>query len=120
MSDRIEILGITGWGHHGVLESERRDGQEFRVDVVLGTDIAEAANTDDLSNTVDYSVVAERVHAVLVGEPFDLIETLAARMVDACRDLRGIQYMEVAIHKPSAPIAVPFDDVIVRIRREFG
>lgn len=118
MSDRIEILGITGWGHHGVLDSERRDGQEFRVDIALGVDIAAAATHDDLAKTIDYSVAAKRVHEIVGGEPFDLIETLAARIADACLALPGLEYVEVTVHKPSAPIPVPFDDVIVRIRRE--
>jgi len=118
MSDRIEILGIRGWGHHGVLAEERREGQEFSVDVVLGVDTREAARTDDLALTVDYGEVAQRVHALIVGEPFDLIETLAERIAAATLAFDGLAFVEVAVHKPSAPIAVPFDDVIVRIRRE--
>jgi dihydroneopterin aldolase len=118
VTDRIEILGITGWGHHGVLESERQNGQEFRIDIALGVDIAPAAANDDLAQTIDYSVVAQSAHAIVVGEPFDLIETLAQRIADACLEMPGLAYVEVAVHKPSAPIPVPFDDVIVRIRRE--
>lgn len=121
--DTIEIIGITGWGHHGVLEHERRDGQEFRVDVTLGLDVSVAAANDDLTATVDYGDVAERVHAVLVGEPCALIETLAERMIHACSQVPGftrVSFMELAVHKPSAPIAVPFTDVVVRIRREFA
>ncbi len=87
------------------------------VDLILGVD--RAGSKDSLADTVDYSVVAERAHAVLTGEPVDLIETVAERIVDACRDLPGISFMEVAVHKPQAPIAVPFRDVVVRIRREF-
>jgi dihydroneopterin aldolase len=65
-------------------------------------------------------VVAQRAHHVIVGEPCQLIETVATRIVDACADVGPLQFMEVAVHKPSAPIAVPFDDVVVRVRREFG
>lgn len=115
--DHIEIFGISGRGYHGVLESERVAGQEFSVDLILGVD--RTGSRDSLADTVDYSVVAERAHAVLTGEPVDLIETVAERIVDACRDLPGISFMEVAVHKPQAPIAVPFRDVVVRIRREF-
>ncbi len=118
MSDRIEILGISGWGHHGVLAEERREGQEFSVDVALGVDTRDAARTDDLALTVDYGEVAQRVHALIVGEAFDLIETLAERIADAVLAFDGLVSVEVAVHKPSAPIPVPFDDVIVRIRRE--
>ena len=61
----------------------------------------------------------ERAHAILIGEPVDLIETVAERIIDSCRDFSGIAYVEVAVHKPSAPIVVPFRDVVVRIRRDF-
>ena len=118
MTDRIEILGVRGYGYHGVLESERRDGQEFVVDIVLGVDLEDLH--DDLTRTIDYSVVAGRAHDVIVGEPCQLIETVAERIVDACRNIGPLTFIEVAVHKPSAPIEVPFEDVIVRIRREFG
>lgn len=118
MTDRIEIMGVRGFGYHGVLESERRDGQEFIVDIVLGVSLDNL--DDDLDGTIDYSVVAERAHAVIVGEPFQLIETVAQRIVEACAGVGPVEFMEVAVHKPSAPISVPFDDVVVRIRREFG
>lgn len=120
--DTIEIRGINGWGHHGVLDQERRDGQQFSVDVVLGLDLAQAGESDDLGDTIDYGEVAQRVHAVVVGEPCALIETVAERIVEACRSIPGfeeVRFMEVAVHKPSAPITVPFEDVVLRIRREF-
>lgn len=116
MTDCIEITGIRGFGYHGVLESERREGQEFIVDIVLGVALADL--DDDLNKTIDYSVVAERAHGVIVGDPCQLIETVAERIIDACRDLDSLQFIEVAVHKPAAPIAVPFEDVVVRLRRE--
>lgn len=116
MSDRIEILGIRGFGFHGVLAEERAQGQEFTVDVVLGTEVTQAAATDDLANTVNYAEVATRVHDHITGEPVDLIETLAVRIADDVLAMGAI-WVEVAVHKPSAPIPVPFDDVVIRIRR---
>ena len=118
MTDRIEIIGVRGFGYHGVLESERRNGQEFIVDIVLGVSLSDLH--DDLDRTVDYSVVAQRAHDVIVGEPCQLIETVAQRIVDTCSHVPLVEFVEVAVHKPSAPIAVPFEDVVVRIRREFG
>jgi dihydroneopterin aldolase len=115
--DRIEIRGITGIGYHGVFPEERRDGQEFRVDVVLSTDMRRAAASDDLADTVDYGTIAQAVHAVITGEPVDLIETLAHRIADVCLEPAGVERVEVAVHKPQAPIPVPFDDVIVRVIR---
>lgn len=116
--DRIEIRGLRGIGYHGVFEHERREGQEFRVDVVLFVDTRPAAASDDLVDTVDYGSVSTDVHAIITGDPVDLIETLAARISDACLAHEGVRGVEVAVHKPNAPITVPFDDVIVRIRRD--
>lgn len=117
MTDRIEIMGVRGFGYHGVLDAERRDGQEFVVDIVLGVSLANLG--DELDHTIDYSVVAQRAHDVIEGEPYKLIETVAERIAESCADVGAIDFIEVAVHKPSAPIAVPFDDVVVRIRRDF-
>ena len=120
MTDRIELLGLRARGFHGVLEHERRDGQDFVVDVGLDVDIAAAAASDDLAQTVDYGTLAESIAAVVSGDPVDLIETLAQRIADVClRDAR-VRAVDVAVHKPSAPVTVPVEDVIVRIRRVAG
>lgn len=117
MIDRIEITGIRGTGYHGVFPEERRDGQEFRVDLVLFVDMTVAIMSDDLADTVDYGQLATDVHAVITGDPVDLIETLAQRIALVCLEREKVLSVEVAVHKPSAPITVPFDDVIVRITR---
>jgi len=115
--DRVAVLGITARGFHGVLDSERRDGQTFVVDVVLGVDTRDAAATDDLARTVDYSGVAAEVVAVITGDAVDLVETLAQRVVDACLSHDLVQAVEVTVHKPEAPVGVPFGDVVVTIVR---
>ncbi|MEU6852411.1 dihydroneopterin aldolase [Actinacidiphila alni] len=115
--DRVTLRGLRALGHHGVFEHEREDGQIFVVDLVLGLDTAPAAAGDDLSRTVHYGVVAEEVAAVVTGEPVDLIETLAQRIADTCLAHEVVREVEVTVHKPDAPITVPFDDVTVTITR---
>src|SRR5258708_29016498 len=83
-SDRISLLGLRAFGRHGVLDHERRDGQEFVVDAVLWVDTRAAAAADDLALTVDYGSVAARLAAIVSGEPVALIETLAAPLAAAC------------------------------------
>jgi 7,8-dihydroneopterin aldolase/epimerase/oxygenase len=117
MTDRIELVGLRARGHHGVLEHERRDGQEFVVDVGLEVDTAPAAASDDLAETVDYGMLAQSIAAVVSGEPVDLIETLAQRIADVCLRDGRVLAVDVAVHKPSAPVTVPVEDVVVRIRR---
>lgn len=115
--DRIELRGITARGFHGVLEDERRKGQDFIVDVILGVDTAPAASFDDLNHTVDYSDVALSVAEIIKGDPVNLIETLAARIADAVLMRPLVRCVEVTVHKPHAPIAVKFADVYVTIMR---
>lgn len=116
--DLIEVRGIRARGHHGVLESERLNGQPFIADVIIAVDTRRAAGSDDLADTVDYSQVAQAVHAELSGEPVDLIEVLAERIVARCLSFTGVQAVEIALHKPEAPVGVPAGDVVLRIVRE--
>lgn len=118
MSDRISVIGIRGFGHHGVLESERQTGQEFMVDVELEVATAEAAKFDDLTLTVDYSDVAKRVHGFIVGDPMLLIETLANRIATDLLTIPRVASVTITVHKPQAPIPLDFSDVTVRITRE--
>lgn len=115
--DRIRLVGVRARGHHGVLEHERRDGQEFAADVVLHLDTRAAGRADDLALTVSYADVGEDVVAVLAGEPVDLVETLAERIADAALARPGVRAVDVTVHKPQAPLTVPFDDVQVSVRR---
>ncbi|MCG0289987.1 dihydroneopterin aldolase [Streptomyces sp. PSAA01] len=115
--DRVALRGLKARGHHGVLPHEREEGQDFVVDLVLGLDTRPAAADDDLGRTVHYGVVAEEVVAVVRGEPVDLIETLAERIADQCLKHDVVQEVEVVVHKPQAPITVPFDDVTITITR---
>ncbi|GAA1665159.1 dihydroneopterin aldolase [Streptomyces yatensis] len=115
--DRVALRGLKARGHHGVLPHEREEGQDFVVDLVLGLDTRPAAADDDLGRTVHYGVVAEEVVAVVRGEPVDLIETLAERIADRCLKHDVVQEVEVVVHKPQAPITVPFDDVTITITR---
>lgn len=117
--DRITLRGIRAWGHHGVLEFERRTGQPFAVDLTLHVDLAAAGRSDDLADTVDYGGVAALVAERLAGRPVNLIEAVAADIADAtlAADPR-IRVVEVTVHKPHAPVPVPVDDVEVSIVRQ--
>lgn len=115
-SDRIVLTGLRALGHHGVLAAERRDGQEFVVDVEVGLDTRAAALSDDLSATVDYGALAQRLHDAIVSEPVDLIETLAQRLADVCL-APPADWVKVTVHKPAAPIRVAFTDVSLTIHR---
>lgn len=115
--DRVAVRGLRATGHHGVLEQERAQGQLFVVDVDMAVDTRAAAAGDDLRQTVHYGEIAEEVVAVIQGEPVDLIETLAQRIADQCLTHQAVREVDVVVHKPDAPITVPFDDVTITIKR---
>jgi 7,8-dihydroneopterin aldolase/epimerase/oxygenase len=117
MADRIELRGLTVRGRHGVFEHERADGQDFVVDIIVWIDLADAAASDDLTDTYDYGVLAERAAAIIAGPARNLIETVAAEIAeDVMKDLR-VHAVEVTVHKPQAPISQTFGDVAVAARR---
>lgn len=117
MTDRISLTGLRVRGNHGVFEHERRDGQDFVVDIALDVDVARAAGSDDVTDTVDYGVLAETVAAIVAGDPVNLIETLADRIAVAVLDDARVASATVTVHKPQAPIPLTFGDVSVSVVR---
>jgi 7,8-dihydroneopterin aldolase/epimerase/oxygenase len=115
--DRISLVGLRAFGRHGVLPEERLNGQEFIIDATLWVDTRPAAATDDLELTVSYADVAQQLHDIVTGEPVQLIETLAERLAQACLANERVEQVEITVHKPSAPIPLPFADVTVTVRR---
>lgn len=115
--DQVALHGLTVRGFHGVLAQETSLGQHFVVDVVLHLDTRAAAAGDDLTATVHYGELADQVAAVVAGEPVALVETLAQRVADVALRPAAVTAVDVTVHKPHAPVAVPFDDVTVTIRR---
>jgi dihydroneopterin aldolase len=115
--DLLTLTGVRAIGHHGVFDHERRDGQEFLVDLAIATDFAAAAASDDLGSTIHYGVLAEQVVAAIERDPVDLIETLAERIADLVLEHPAAASVTVTVHKPHAPITVPFGDVAVTITR---
>ncbi|PZS17343.1 MAG: dihydroneopterin aldolase [Pseudonocardiales bacterium] len=117
MTDRIELTGLRVRGHHGVFDVERREGQDFVVDVVLELDVSVAAASDGLGDTVDYGVLAHGLASVIEGRPVNLLETLAERLAAVCLADERVAAVTVTVHKPNAPIPLVFTDVAVTIRR---
>ncbi len=113
--DQIRVRGLAATGFHGVYPDERRDGQRFVVDLALGLSVD--TDSDELATTVDYSVIATDVVAIIEGEPVDLIETLAGRIAARCLQEPLVRCVEVTVHKPEAPMALDFADVSVTIIR---
>lgn len=117
MTDTIRISGIEVRATHGVLDSEKTTEQTFLIDLAVGLDLSEAGATDDLSATVDYGELAREAHDYVAANSFDLIERLAAGIADLVMEYPAIESATVTVHKPEAPIDVPFADVSVTVER---
>ncbi len=115
--DRIVLTGLRVYGFHGVYPHERRHGQDFVVDAEIEMDLSPAAASDDVSDTLHYGELATALASIVGGEPVNLLETLAVRLIDACLTFPLVSAATVTVHKPNAPIAEAFTDVSVRLRR---
>lgn len=115
--DVIALRGISAQAVHGVLKKEWNAPQSFSADILLWVDTDQAALSDDIADTVSYAEIAEKAHAILRGPSVRLIETLGHRIADVAMEDERVRGVEVTIHKPDAPIDVPFADVSVTIRK---
>jgi dihydroneopterin aldolase len=115
--DTISLLGMRVFAYHGVLAAEQASGQEFVIDVTVHVNLAQAAGSDDLADTIDYGALAAAIHARATIERWNLIERVAERIADLVMEDHRATGVEVRVHKPAAPIQVPFEDVVVEVRR---
>lgn len=104
-------------GQHGVFDHERANGQDFLVDITVWIDLADAGASDELDETYDYSALAQLAADVVAGPARNLIETVGAQIADQVMDDERVHAVEVAVHKPQAPIPQQFADVSVVVRR---
>ncbi len=94
----VELEGLEIFGRHGVLEDERRDGQNFLYDISL--EVSESARSDRLEDAVDYRDVAACVQEVSDGRQFQLIEALAGAVADAIAERCPVAHVRVRVRKP--------------------
>lgn len=117
MSDTITLTGIRIEAAHGVLAKEKQYPQTFIVDATLHLDLSKAGLSDKLSDTVDYGQIARRIVSTVKSEQVNLLEYLANKIATAILLTPAIEAVDVTIHKPQAPLVVPFSDVSVSIHR---
>jgi len=116
-SDRIELRGLRALGTHGVLAEERSRPQPFEIDLDVVADLAVAAETDDLSQTVDYGALAAQVVRVVAGERCDLLERLAARIAETVLADRRVAIVTVSVRKLRPSVPVDLASAGVRVTR---
>lgn len=116
-ADRITLRGMRFAGRHGALPGEQLTPQPFEVDVVMALDLAPAAASDDLADTVDYAAVFDLVRSIVEGQSLRLVEAVAGAIADAVLAAHAVDEVEVAVRKLQAPLPGKFETVEVRLRR---
>ena len=116
--DEIRLRGLRVVGTHGVLAEEQTRAQPFEVDLVLSVDLAAAASSDELGDTIDYGEVAGVVAGIVAGEHVALLERLAGRIVDVVLGLdERIAAVDVTVTKLRPPVPVDLSSAAVRLVR---
>lgn len=118
MSDQIVLTGIHGFGYHGLFEHERKDGQDFFVDLTLSVDLSAAAQSDLIDDTVNYAEITDLVVEEITSSPVNLIEKLASRIAERVLNQHlKVQTVVVTVHKPQEPVAAQLKDIAVVVTR---
>jgi dihydroneopterin aldolase len=118
VSDCIAIKGVRAFGHHGVFEFEKEEGQDFVVDLKITLDLSIPSKSDKLEDSIDYSLFTSLVRQAIEDQRFDLIERLAGYIAEKIlADFQKVISVEVTVHKPGAPVKEKFDDIAVTIVR---
>ena len=86
----------------GIWEWERRIRQTVVIDLEMSADIARAAATDDVADTLNYKSVAKRIQSFVAESSFQLVETLAERIAAIIRDEFEVAWVKVRVNKPGA------------------
>jgi 7,8-dihydroneopterin aldolase/epimerase/oxygenase len=86
----------------GIWEWERRIRQTVVIDLEMSADIAKAAATDEVADTLNYKLVAKRVQGFVADSSFQLVETLAERIAGIIREEFDVAWVKVRVNKPGA------------------
>ena len=88
------VIGIYGW--------ERRTQQTLIFDLEMSADIARAAASDDIKDTLNYKSVAKRLTQFVRDSDFQLVETLAERCAEIIREEYGVRWVRLTLNKKGA------------------
>jgi len=114
--DRIELRGMSFHGRHGVRQAERDQTQEFKVDIDVEADLGQAARSDDLADTIDYTAVRAVAKDVIEGRSMQLLESLATAIADRVAAMPRVSSVSVRVAKRPAGMQ-PIEGAAVRINR---
>ena len=116
--DEIRIENLKVFANHGVLQSEKKEGQFFCINAVIEIPLGKAGRTDALNDTVSYAELCEVMVKEMQAKSYDLIEAAAMHLiVHILSEYKMIKRITLELRKPDAPINASFDSVSVKMSR---
>ncbi len=109
----IRLHNMIFYGYHGDSRAERETGRRFEADVELHADLTRAAASDRLSDTINYTSVYDTVAGIILNNKFNLLETIAARIVTEILDNFAVNRVIVRVRKRIPPIPGNLDHIEV-------
>ncbi len=121
----IDVKGIKAYGKHGVYIEEKKEEQLFLVDVKLMLEDAKESQ-DSLEETINYETIIQLIIDLVKKESFNLIETLAKKLLEDVEQLvnetsviKVIKRISVTVHKPETLLNQTTEDISVTVSEEF-
>ncbi|QNU68632.1 dihydroneopterin aldolase [Ruminiclostridium herbifermentans] len=119
--DKIIVEDLEIYAYHGVANEEKALGQMFVLSIEIGADLENAARSDNLNDTINYSAVCKTAVAVLQSESYDLIETAAYKVIEGIfKRFKNAQTVKVLLKKPWAPMGQHLKYAAVELERKRG
>jgi dihydroneopterin aldolase len=115
----INLENLELYGYHGVLAEEKRLGQRFRIDLNLCVKSKEERFSDSVEDILSYAEVAERVHTIFMQERYNLLETLADKILLDLSSYPEILEAEIKVTKTSPPIPLQLGSVGISLKRRY-
>ena len=109
---------MSFYGYHGVSAAEKETGREFEVDCELEVDLAESGQTDQLTDTIDYTQVHRIIKETVEGTAYSLVEALAAELAAKLLDNFPAYRVTLRVRKMKPPIPGHTDNIEIEIIRD--
>ena len=114
----IEIEGMEFYAYHGHFKEEQVVGNKFLIDIKVETDIAKAAKTDDLNDTLDYQKLYQLIKAEM-SIVSNLLENVASRILDAVwNEFKELKSVNLKVSKINPPLGGKINKVSVSVNRD--
>lgn len=102
MPDRIFIRDLALRCIIGIYPEERREKQDVIINIIMEGDLSAAPQTDHIDDTINYKTIKKQIVALVEASDFNLIETMAARILDICMQDAKVDRATVTVDKPGA------------------